>query len=244
MQLNRFLFLVGMAAMIALLTGCLYPQDRLQHNQVPYLDQLEAVQSSVNQFQEANGGLLPIKDRDMETPIYQKYPIDFNKLSPRYLQDPPGTAYESGGVYLYVLVDVEENPTVKLIDLRIAEQIRDLNMRISVYKSSNGFAPVKEVINAHAFRVDWEKLGYSEEPYVESPYSDKNLPLILNDKAELQVDYSADLYEFLQKHEHKFKEGEDIRDILVENSVFVPAFSSPYTLDENNEPIITKLDNN
>lgn len=243
MRLNKFLLLVGMSALV-FLTGCMYPQDRLSQNQVPYLDQLEAVQSAVNQYQEARDGLLPIKDREMDTPIYQKYPIDFNKLAPRFLQDPPGTAYESGGVYLYVLVDVEENPTVKLIDLRIAEQIRELNMRLNMYKSSNGFAPIKEVINNHAFRVDWQKLGFSEDPYVESPFTAKNLPLILNEQGEVQVDYSIDLYEFLQKHDHHFEEGEDIRDILVENSVFVPAFSTSYTIDENKEPIITKLDNN
>ncbi len=233
---------MGITAIGMLLTGCMYPQDRLKENQVPYLDQLEAVQSSVDQFQEASGGLLPIKERDMDTPIYQKYPIDFNKLSPRYLQEPPGTAYESGGVYYYVLVDVEENPTVKLIDLRIAEEIRELNTRISVYKGSKGFAPIKEVINNHAFRVDWEKLGYDEEPYAQSPYSDKNLPYILNDQGEVMVDYSMDIYEFLQNNEHSFKQGDDVREILVKNSVFVPAYSLPYTLDDNNEPIISKID--
>lgn len=245
MPLNKFLPLVGMVAVMMLLTGCLYPQDRLKQHQIPYQDQLESVQSAVNQYREASGGLLPIKDRDMDTPIYQKYPIDFNKLSPKFMQEPPGTAYESGGVYLYVLVDVEENPTVRLIDLRIPEQIRDLNMRISVYKNSNGgYAPVKEVINDHAFRVDWDKLGFPEEPHVESPYSGKNLPFILDGNGEVKVDYSMDLYEFLQKHDHHFKAGEDIRGILVENSVFVPAYSLPYTLDENNEPVITKFDNN
>ena len=32
----------------------------------------------------------------MNTPIYQKYPIDFQKISPRYIQEAPGNAYESG----------------------------------------------------------------------------------------------------------------------------------------------------
>lgn len=230
-----------MMVVSSVLTGCLYPQDRMKQNQVPYLDQLEAVQSSVNQYREASGGLLPIKDRDMDTPIYQKYPIDFNKLSPRYIQEPPGTAYESGGVYLYVLVDVEEDPKVKLIDLRVAEQIRDINLRIDMYKrSNNGYAPIKEVINDQAFKIDWEKLGYSGEPFAESPISGKNLPFILNSAGQAQLDYSIDLYDFLQKYEHDYEPGEDIRNIIVDNSVFVPAYSLPYTLDENNEPVIFK----
>jgi hypothetical protein len=227
----------------SILSGCLYPQEKMKQNQVPYLDQLESVQSSVEQYQEANGGLLPIKDRDMDTPIYQKYPIDFNKLSPRFIQDPPGTAYESGGVYLYVLVNVEEDPKVKLIDLRVAEQIRDINLRIDMYKrSNNGYAPIKEVINNHAYKVDWDKLGYSAEPFAESPISGKNLPYVLDNSGEVHLDYSIDLYDFLQKHEHSYKPGDDIRDIIVDNSVFVPAFSLPYTIDENNEPVITNLE--
>ncbi|KMJ59767.1 hypothetical protein AB685_02570 [Bacillus sp. LL01] len=241
MTLNRFFLLVGMMVVSSVLSGCLYPQDRMKQNQVPYIDQLESVQSSVDQYRESTSGLLPIKDRDMDTPIYQKYPIDFNKLSPRYIQEPPGTAYESGGVYLYVLVDVEDDPKVKLIDLRVAEQIRDINIRIDMYKrSNNGYAPIKEVINDNAFKIDWEKLGYSTEPYAESPISGKNLPFILNNAGEAQLDYSIDLYDFLQNHEHDYKQGDDIRDIIVDNSVFVPAYSLPYTLDENNEPVISK----
>jgi hypothetical protein len=104
-----------------LLSGCLYPEEKLQKNTIPYEDQIAAVQNSVDRFQEESGGLLPIKTRDMTTPIYQKYPIDFSALSPKYMAEPPGTAFESGGIYLYALVDVEENPTVKLIDLRIAD---------------------------------------------------------------------------------------------------------------------------
>lgn len=238
MKLNRFFLLVGLMVLSSVLSGCLYPQDRLAENQVPYLDQLEAVQSSVDQYREASGGLLPIKDRDMETPIYQKYPIDFNKLSPRYIQEPPGTAFESGGVYLYVLVDVEEDPKVKLIDLRVAEQIRDINIRIDMYKrSNNGYAPIKEVINDQAFKLDWEKLGYESEPFAESPISGKNLPFVLNNAGQAQLDYSIDLYDFLKEHEHNYKPGDDIRDIIVDHSVFVPAFSLPYTVDENNEPV-------
>ncbi|CAG9623604.1 hypothetical protein [Sutcliffiella rhizosphaerae] len=243
MKWNRFLLLVGMLVLSIILSGCLYPEDRMTQNQVPYLDQLESVQSSVNQYREASGGLLPIKERDMETPIYQKYPIDFNKLSPRYIQDPPGTAYESGGVYLYVLVDVENDPKVKLIDLRMAEEIRNINMRIDLYKrSNNGYPPVKEVINNQAFKIDWDKLGFESEPFIQSPISGKNLPIILNKSGEAQIDYSIDLYELLQKHEHQYSSDDDIRDIIVEHSVFVPAFSLPYTLDENNEPVIKNIE--
>ena len=80
-------------------------------------------------YQENNGGLLPIKTRDMETDIYIKYPIEFSKIVPAYTEKIPSNAYEKGGIFQYVLMDVETNPTVKLVDLRVAERIRELNLR-------------------------------------------------------------------------------------------------------------------
>ena len=59
----------------------------------------------IKQFQEDQGGILPIKTLDQTTPIYHKYPIDFKRLVPEYMAEPPGNAYESGGVFQYVIID-------------------------------------------------------------------------------------------------------------------------------------------
>ena len=225
-------------AVVLFMSGCLYPEERLEQNQVPYKDQSVAVQVAVDQFEESNNGLLPIKTRDMTTPLYQKYPIDFNKLTPRYMQEPPSMAFENGGVYLFVLVNVETVPTVKLIDLRITEEIRNLNLRLNMYKQSNGYLPYKKVLAETIFLLDFEKLGYEQPPSVKSPFSGKNLPLLINHKDEIFVDYRMDLYEALQKNKnYTFKTGDDIRDLLVNNSMFVPVYSVPYTIDEKNDPI-------
>jgi hypothetical protein len=220
-----------------LLSGCLYPEEKLLKNTIPYDDQIAAVQNSVDQYQEDSGGLLPIKTRDMTTPIYQKYPVDFSALSPKYMAEPPGTAYESGGVYLYVLVDVEENPTVKLIDLRIAEKIHELTIKLDVYRQSNGYPPIKELITNEIYSLDYDKLGYDEQPTVESPYSGEYLPLVIDKNAKIYVDYRIDLYKALQEKDHSYKPGDDIRDILVKESHFVPAYSLPYTIDVKGEPL-------
>src|SRR5690625_427780 len=79
-----------------LLTGCFYPDEKRMENRMAYPDQLEAVQRAVDQFQ-ADTDVIPIYDFDATTPLYQRYVVDFNKLIPRYMQDPPGTAFESGG---------------------------------------------------------------------------------------------------------------------------------------------------
>ncbi len=222
---------------LSLLTGCLYPKEKLTQNQIPYEDQVADVQKAVDKFKEDNGGLLPIKTRDMETPLYQKYPIDFTRLSPKYIAEPPGNAYETGGVYLYVLVNVETNPTVKLLDVRISEEISELNLRVEMYRSSNGYAPFKEQLQTGVFTLDYSKLGLKEEPFVVSPFSGKNLPLLITNTNEIIVDYRMDLYEYLTKHEHTYQPADDIRDILVEHSMFVPVNSHPTTIDDNNEPI-------
>lgn len=234
--MRKFSAIMLFLVMTCVLSGCLYPQDKIQQAQVPYQDQLNAVQNAVNQFKDANGGLLPIKTRDMSTPIYQKYPIEFIKLSPQFMQEPPGNAFESGGVYQYVLVDVETNPTVKLIDLRVTEKIRDLKLKIQMYRDEHQYPPFKKVLADGVYTLDYKKLGYKEEPYAESPYSGKALPFVIDGQGEIYVDYSADLYEVLQKHKDEAREGEDIRPILMKHSPFAPAYSLPYTVKDK-EPV-------
>ncbi|KMY60945.1 hypothetical protein [Geobacillus stearothermophilus] len=220
------------------LSGCLYPQERLKQNQIPYKDQVAAVQSVVDEYRKATGGLLPIKTRDMKTPMYLKYPVDFQKLVPRYMQEPPGNAYESGGVFQYMIIDAETNPTVKLLDLRLAERIRDLKLRLSMYTDRHGYPPFQDVVAPGVFTLDYKKLGYKEPPYVVSPFSGNNLPFVIDGNGEIYIDYRSDLYAALKKYPHHYKPGDDIRPILTDHSLFVPAYSLPYTIDaKTNEPI-------
>jgi hypothetical protein len=232
--MKKFHFLLPFILVLSMLTGCMYPEENLVQNQVPYKDQLDSVQAAVNQFKEANGGILPIKTKDAETPIYQKYPIDFNKIVPRYLSEPPGNAYENGGLFQYVLVDVEENPTVKLLDLRMAETIREIRMRIN----ANGYPPFKEKIASNVYTLDFKKIGYKEEPVAVSPFTNNNLHFIISTEGEIYIDYRSDLYQAIKSSKEELKAGDDIRQILVDDSMFVPAYSLPYTIDESSkEPI-------
>jgi len=218
----------------ALLSGCMYPKEELTQNQIPYKDQVQAVQTAVDDFKRDNGGILPIKTKEAETPIYQKYPIEFKKISPKYIAEPPGNAYENGGIFQYVLVDVETNPTVKLLDLRMTETIRELKLRIK----TKGYPPYKTQIAKNVFSLDYKKLGYETAPFVVSPYTNQNLSLVITGSAEVYVDYRPDLYQKLKNSDIVVKPGEDIRSILVKDSMFVPAYSLPYTIDtKTKEPI-------
>ncbi|MEH7075610.1 hypothetical protein [Neobacillus drentensis] len=223
-----------LALTVLLLSGCMYPDEELAKNQIPYKDQISAVQTAVDAFRKDNGGILPIKTKEAETPIYQKYPIEFKKISPKYISEPPGNAYENGGIFQYVLVDVETKPAVKLFDLRITEAIRDIKLRIR----TKGYPPYKEQIAKNVFTLDFKQLGYEKAPYVVSPFSNQNLTFVITGSAEVFVDYRPDLYQLMNKISKKGKPGEDIRPFLVEDSMFVPAYSLPYTWDaKKKEPI-------
>lgn len=218
------------------LSGCFLPDEQRLENQITYPDQLQAVQSAIEQFQ-IDTGVLPIYTFDEHTSLYNRYIVDFNQLVPQYLQQPPGTAFENGGVFRYALVNVEDEPEVKVIDLRPQSTIQQYHRRVNDYIRKHTYVPIKEIVDNGLFMLDFEELGFSEEPLVKSPYTDQFLPLLFTNDHEVVIDYRLDLYQMLTEHEHDFEEGEDIRPILVEHSHFVPARSVPYVIDEHGEPV-------
>ena len=54
---------------------------------------------------------------------------------------------------------------------------------------------------------------------------------------ELHVDYAVDLGQLLKEDQPNVKPGDDLRQLLVDKYPVVPAYSIPYTVDENGEPI-------
>ncbi len=214
----------------------MYPDDEKAARETPYADQLDSMQKAVDAYRESTGGLLPIKTRDLETDIYIKYPIEFSKIIPAYTEKIPANAYETGGIYQYVLTDVETNPTVKLVDLRSAERIRELNIR----KNINGHVPFKDSVGEYVYEVDFEAMGFKEPLTVPSPYSETLLPIVIGGDGIFYIDYSIDLNRILKEQQPDVKEGEDIRYLLTDNYPVLPAYSLPYTVNDKNEPVFMK----
>ncbi|MGE6629519.1 hypothetical protein [Bacillus sp. NPDC077027] len=221
---------------LALLTGCLYPENRKTENSVPYRDQLQSVQSAIEDFQKATNGLLPIETKDADTPIYQKYVIDFKRLSPRYLQDVPATSFEGGGEYIYVLTDVEDTPTVKLIDVKMTQTLSELRLRLKVYQDEHTYPPYGKVVAKDLYTFNEKKLGLKEPATVISPVTGNSLPLLISSDGEIYVDYRSDFTSILQKVKNKPKAGEEIQDLFWKETPFVPAFSVKYTVNDKGEP--------
>lgn len=215
----------------------MYPSAELTHNQVPNEVQLQSVQLAVEQYQENNQGLIPIDTKPNETPIFQKYVIDFSKLkSAGFIADIPGTAFENGGSYQYVLINPENNPTVKVIDLRIAQELRKVEYELQAYRNDNTYPPFGKEIAEGVYELNYKKLGFKQPPMVNSPYSDNLLPIVMDVQGNLLVDYSPDLYNALQLNDHNYQQGDDIRYLLTDNYPMVPVYSLPYTV-KNGEPV-------
>ncbi|MCB7070036.1 hypothetical protein LIZ76_08640 [Caldibacillus sp. 210928-DFI.2.22] len=231
--MKKAIFLFTIMSICFILSGCLYPEDD-QAKRLPNEVEVEAVQKAVDNYYQDTDGILPIKNKDDETDMFMKYLVDFKRIVPQYLSEIPKNAYENGGVFQYVIMNPETNPTVKIFDLRIAEKIREVNYRLV----SKEYPPFKEVIGKNAFSLDYKKLGFEEDPMIESPYTGKNLPLIMSGEGEIYVDYTNDLYQLWETGKlSKVKPGEDIRIMLAEQSIFVPAYSLPYTIDEQGKPV-------
>lgn len=214
------------------LSGCLYPQEQMSQNPIPTGDQVELIQKAVLQFQKENDGILPIKTKDYNTPEYEKYLIDFQKVVPKYISEIPGNAYESGGIFQYVLINVEKQPTVKLIDLRLSSKVQDLQLRINLYRQQHKYPPFKDTLARGVYSINYKALGLTQEESVTSPFSHYKLPFVLDATGTVYVDYSKDLQQVV-KGAKRIKEGVDIRHLLTDNSLFVPAYSLPYTIQQN-----------
>lgn len=238
MKQTRTVFLLILITI--LLNGCFYPNDK-NVIRTPDEQQIQEVQNAINTFRKDQDGLLPIKNKDDETDYFIKYLIDFKRLVPRYLPEIPSNAFENGGVFQYVILHPETNPTVKVFDLRIAEKIREIKFRLSTKE----FPPFKDVIGKNEFTLEYEKLGYKEEPTVVSPFTGENLSFFITGQGEVYVDYSQDIEIYRDKvYDQKVLEDSDIRLILAENSLFVPAYSLPYTIDQSGKLVFMEINKN
>lgn len=218
---------------VIMLSGCLYPESEKEKNNPPREAQIQMVQTAVEQFQQENDGILPIKTL-ADQREYLEHQIDFTRLTPNYLSDIPTTAYENGGFYQYVIIDAEDNPTVKVADLRITEEVRSLTTRLNILGNN---VELSETIGPNVYQLDLEKYHLESNPTVTSPYTGDSLNVYYNGGREFIVDYRSDAQKIINEKNLSFNTGEDIRSIFYEYTEVVPLYSPELTVDENNEVI-------
>ncbi len=220
--------------LVVVLSGCLYPNEQNLESNANIQNYVNGVQMAINQFK-IDTGVLPIKNSEESTPIFEKYQIDFEGLIPRYLSEIPENAFSKGGHHIYVLVDVETNPTVKLIELRVSKNVNNVQQKVNQYRLDfDNKLPLLDKVTEGVWMIDYKAMT-SDVASVRSPYSNQSLPLLLTSEGNVVVDYSLDIYPKLRESPTN-AEG-DLRQILVSESFFVPVHSLPYK-SVNGEPVI------
>ncbi len=222
---------------ILLVAGCGYPQEKRQQlDQLP--EHVLRVQTAVDLYKKQKNEL-PYRYRDDEIMLTSKYIVDFDALQ-GHLSSTPPTAYEQGGNYLYVLVDVEKDPTVKLLDLRTNETVRSVQQQVQFYYQEYKKWPTKEKVTSDYWKIDYQKLR-SDPVTLQSPYgSQAKLELLLDQQGRVFIDYRSEAMRLIQQAQEKPTSEEDLRLWLAKQSHFVPAFSPPMSY-EKNEPVLKQM---
>ncbi|MED1914355.1 hypothetical protein P4V64_03485 [Bacillus thuringiensis] len=235
---KSFKLVISLTILSSLLSGCLYPDERRAENQIPSTFFVEATQKAIEQFQK-DTAVLPIVTKPLDTPIFEKYEIDFRKMIPKYMPDVPGNAFEKGGVYKYVLIDVDTKPTVKLIYLTAVSTVADVQSEVDRYKGHFEKLPVLADLGNGYYSIDHERLGLNAWQ-VPSTMGTYLLPLVMNAEGQVGIDYATDIAQLLRDTKVTVPAKTDPRYVLARNSMFVPAKSFPYEMVDG-EPKLLKL---
>ncbi|MFE5317164.1 hypothetical protein ACFQ88_00510 [Paenibacillus sp. NPDC056579] len=214
-----------------MLSGCMYPKDQLKQNQIATGEFVVVVQNAVDQFH-TKTGVLPIKNSEQTTPLYEKYPIDFKKLKERaMISSIPANAFENGGTAVYVLVDVETKPTVKMMDLISFQLTAEVQKQVDDYRAKNyGKLPTGEQVAPSFYRIDFAKMNKKPVQAASMYTRQVMLPLLLDDTGRVSIDYAEEMMRLIDKKslQKSLDSKQDLRELLVKESFYVPARTGPY----------------
>lgn len=212
-----------------LLSGCLYREEP-QERRVSYIESVDRVQRAIDRFQE-DQGILPIITAGEETPRYEKFRINLDQLNQQgYLEQIPQTAFEKGGSVYFLVINEESDPTVKVMDLATVQKVNDVQRAVDLYRSKrDGKLPVQEngEISPGVYRIDLEAAG-AENYSLKSVYSGQPQDYLVDKDGRVYVDYAFDIMQALDQTGTKPGEDKDLREILTDQSYFVPVKSLPY----------------
>lgn len=219
-------------------SGCLYPDEEQQQNPAAGKEYLLVVQNAVNEYQKETG-LLPIRNSTVETPVYEKYIIDFKMLKNRgFISEIPSNAFEKGGGNYYLILNEETHPEVKLLNLSLFQQVEKVQKWVDTYKTNHyGRLPTGPSAAPHFNWIDFMLLKEKEQQ-VRSLYTGNYLSLMMHESGRVVINYAPDLMQLVNKGTIKPTENTDLRTLLVEQFPYAPAKSYPYYW-VNDEPQIS-----
>jgi hypothetical protein len=225
---------------LLLLSGCVYGNEIKQQNAPATSEFISVVQGAVDQYIKRNG-VPPIQNKPEDTPYYEKYLVDFKKLrNYNMISTIPANAFENGGTAIYVLVNIETKPEVKLMDLPSYQQMLELQREVNTYITKTGKLPKGKQVAVHFYELATDKLS-SKKKQMLSPYSHQLLNIVIHDSGRIAIDYTPELLKAMNKSglQQSSDSKLDLRTTLVEQAYFVPAWSYPYHWKDN-QPTISE----
>lgn len=232
------IMLVPMALAI-LLSGCLYREAVSENPSDAFREGVNRIQLAVDQYQ-SDHELLPLITPSEDTPKYEKFRVDLALLQKQgYLESIPGAAFENGGSVYFLIQNEELDPVIKIMDLTTVQYVNDVERLAAKYREQQGGAlPVQKEdgeLPEGIHRVDLKAMG-GKNYVLKSVYSGQELNYLINDEGKVYVDYAPDLMQIVERTGIAPSDNYDIREMLMEQSYFVPVKSLPYFW-ENDRPI-------
>ncbi|GAB6929954.1 hypothetical protein JCM10914A_39370 [Paenibacillus sp. JCM 10914] len=210
------------------LTGCLYPDEKMQENKVSYKESVRRIQDAVDDFYQEQS-ILPIITAGPEVPRYEKYRVDLDQLHNRgYIDQIPNTAFEKGGSGYFLIINEETEPTVKVMDLNTTQKVNDVQRAVNLYKMSHDNAlPAGEELYPGYMNVDLSKTD-AKSLKLMSVYSGQEMRFMMDEAGTVYADYAFDIMQAVEKNGEQPQTGEDLRVYLEKESYFVPVKSVAY----------------
>lgn len=223
-------------ALAILLSGCLYREAVQQNPSDAYRESVNRIQLAVDQYQSEHE-LLPLITPSEETPKYEKFRVDLALLLKQgYLESIPQAAFENGGSVYFLIQNEELDPVIKIMDLTTVQYVNDVERLAAKYREQQGGALPVEKENGELPEgirmVDLKAIG-GKDYVLKSVYSGQELNYLINDKGKVYVDYAPDLMQIDERTGITPSDDYDIREMLTEQSYFVPVKSLPYFWEDN-----------
>ncbi|WP_424766080.1 hypothetical protein [Paenibacillus sp. sgz302251] len=227
--------LIALLFALSTLTGCLYPDSELRQNQAAPKEAVRNVQGAIDQYK-SDTGMLPMKNSTVDTPLYEKFYVDFDILGRSgYLSTIPAAAFENGGNFHFLIIDEDTKPRIKLLDIVTFQKINDVQSWVRTHVQSGGDLPKGEKMYPGFYHIDYKSMN-KKAPTIISIFSGQTLQAILDDNGVVYADYGIDIMQFVNKSgKSGFEPALDLRSLLVDSSDFVPVKAPVYHWI-NNEP--------
>src|SRR5690606_1443764 len=235
-NMNKIKLSITVTLIALLLSGCLYPQTDSSSTTIVSKESMRNVQAAVDQYM-TDKGILPIHNSDSTVDRYEKFRVNFDMLKQEgYVEVLPSSSFEGGGNYYFLILNEDTKPTVKAQSIYLIQKIIDVQRQVDAYKGNNGVLPVADQVYDGFYAIDYGALDM-KAPQLHSIYSGSISELLLGESGTVYINYASDIYQMMMQHpDYELTDENDLRELLVMYSDYVPVKSAKYRL-QNDEPV-------